>query len=333
LRHRTIMDVSRLAQVSAATVSRAFSGGPVNERTRKRIIESAARLGYVPNIAAASLRGRHPRIVGVASYLVYSENLVQHAILEGISRELEDSDFNIILTPFTSLPRQAWLVSIMEQGLLGGLISVTEGTIGQEPYRNALQHEIPLVTVEYKWPGTPSAEIDQEAGGRLAAAHLLTRTRNLVTFSLQSAQNPNAIDARIAGFKRELARPGTPKARLNVMTCKGLEFEEGKRLGRILAQRSTRPLGVFCATGDRFALGVWQAMHEQGWQLRKDLFLVGFDNIPLSRYATPALTTISQRLEELGKLAAKMVIKEYSGEKVPPERHVLQPVLIERETT
>ena len=202
---------------------------------------------------------------------------------------------------------------------------------------------LPIVTAgSPRLPGVPFVGIDNRKAGALAARHLLELGTDFGVVTLRGRDMSARTDAavpvrlgskeRVAGFVRELSAAGVAGRRGDRRGCRRQHRRGRARAGYELLHRFTAgsPTAVFAVT-DVLALGVLAAVADLGWQVPRDVSVVGFDDIPEAAGSEPGLTTVSQSLYEQGQSAARMALDLVAGREVRSPRITAE--LVVRQST
>jgi LacI family transcriptional regulator len=171
---------------------------------------------------------------------------------------------------------------------------------------------------------------DNQLGGLLATRHLLDlgHTR-IACIAGPSSITPSA--ERIIGYRKALEQAGLPYD--ETLVVRGdYHAQSGLEITQFILKMDPRPTAIF-ALNDLMALGALRASAEAGCSVPKDLAVVGYDDLELSRFTNPPLTTIAQPKKEIGVQAVNMLIDRMSQRNKPPTRLVLPPELIVRRST
>ena len=316
-------DVAGRAGVSVMTVSRVLNGFPgVAEDTRHRVEEAVAALGYRANPAARVLAGGRSRTLGVIA--VETQQFGPSHMLYGIEAAARGAGH--VLSFVTMAPGADEIGATLDHLRAAHV----EGVIVIAPVRPVidavadLDADLPLVVVG----GDPSVRtstvtIDQEAGARMATAHLLGLGHRTVHHVSGPADWIDATERQRA-WAETLEAHGAPPGRFveGDWTAQG-----GYAAGTQLAQDPT-VTAVFAAN-DQTALGILRALHEHGRSVPDDVSVVGYDDIPEAAYLVPPLTTVRQDLGEVGRRGVELLLALVDGG--PAQRHVMvAPELIVR---
>lgn len=331
----TIQDVARVANVSAATVSRALSSPDrVSEATRLRISAAIYETGYTLNQAARSLRQRSARTILVA--LPDIRNPFFSTILDAIEREAARRGYGVLVAnlyfgPETARRLQDYMLSNRADGLLlldGSLDPETLNAIAMPPF------SVPVVLACESIPNSDfhTVQTDNANAAARATQHLLDLGHKRIGHILGPENNVVARD-RLAGFRQAMKKAGhaVPPEWLfrgNFEMASGFSAA-----ARFMALRE-RPTAIFAAN-DEAAIGFLSGLRQHGLQCPRDVSVVGFDDLAVAAHYAPPLTTMRQPRETLGRMAAESLIDilEQSGPPKGPLRIVLNSELIVREST
>ncbi|MEI6102236.1 MAG: substrate-binding domain-containing protein, partial [Eubacteriales bacterium] len=190
----------------------------------------------------------------------------------------------------------------------------------------------PFVTLDDELWNNPasSVRVNHFEGGYIATEYLLRIGRKKIAF-VSEPLILEAIKERFEGYKKAHADAGESYEPSLVVTAQSLydKFKMGLDLGRKAVQRN--PDGIF-ATSDVIAFGVLRALSEAGKQVPKDIALVGYDDVPMAKVATPSLSTVAQPVSKMAEIGISKLVAMMQGEAQQNEE-LLKPKLIIRETT
>jgi LacI family transcriptional regulator len=331
----TLEDVAREAGVHYSTVSRALDptkAWRVSVVTSKRVQAVARRMGYQPDLVASGLkRGRTRTVAIIAGDLGNPGNA---PVLRGIANQLE-------LAGFMSLISETQDDSARLERILNHLVSrrvdaiiMTAARLGDGPMlRRMSRRGIPVVLAVQNVPGLrlPTVTNDDVLGGSLAAQHLLSLGHRRVA-QLRGPLDINSCFERAQGFSKTIAAAGAAEVVVRGTAPTGSP-EEGYRLMRqLLEGKRAPPTGIF-AHHDLMAFGALNAAEERGLVCPRDLSVIGYHDLPHVERVEPALTSIRQPREELGRLAAEMLVQMLNAPDRIPESRRLAPMLVVRKST
>ena len=305
-------DVAARAGVSVMTVSRVLNGFPgVAPKTRRRVEQAVAQLGYQANTAARVLAGGRSRTVGVVaveteqygpSHMLFgiesaaraAGHLVSFVTIEPTGRDMTDTFARLRASHVDGV-----IVVAPVQPLVDAVVDLDVG--------------VPLVVVGGD-PGarTPTVTIDQEGGARLATRHLLGLGHPTV-HHVRGPQSWIDAAARARGWAGALREAGATHQRPLV----GDWGAAGGYAAGIRLARDGDVTAVFAAN-DQMALGVVRALCEEGRRVPTDVSVVGFDDTPESGYFVPSLTTIRQDFGAVGRACVELLLALADGLEVDP---------------
>ncbi|MDR7542629.1 MAG: LacI family DNA-binding transcriptional regulator [Armatimonadota bacterium] len=331
--HVTIADVARATGASVATVSRALREQPeVSAETRRRIIRTARRLGYVPNRAARSLVVRATQTLGLL--IPDGTDPIHGQVATGFEQEATSHGYSVLLANGFDNPiqeRSALRVFAMHRAdgiaLMGSVLSQREARTAVRPS--------PVVFVNGEHPSLAGYEADLSTGClraddpegiKAVVQHLLdSGYRKLVYVGGPgSASDLTRRDTMV----RALAEARAPRPRILVSRSGG--WESVDTVAAAVAQ--SRPDAVVCYD-DKLALRLLDALRVYGIMIPRDMALVGFDDIPFARLANPRLTTVAQPSVEMGRLAAAMLLRAIHTGVIPPSVRLPVRLVIRESTT
>lgn len=307
-----LREIARIAGVSPATVSRALADSRVvAEATRLRVRALAAEHGFQLNQTASALRSRRTGAVGVVIPLGHEAD--QHlsdpffmGLIGPIADALAESGYDLLLSRV--IPGHAdWLAERARAGRVDGLL-----VIGQSDQTDVIEAVAaryrPMVVWGARTAGSAQVTVgtDNEAGGRIAAEHLLARGRRRLLF----LGNPSIPEfaARLRGFR---AAAGTGAVTLPV------HLTTQEAYGEFAAYLDDHPApdGIVAAS-DVIAMSAMRALAERGLRVPSDVSVVGYDDVVVARYTNPPLTTVRQDVERGAGLLVDLLLRRLRGEDV-----------------
>ena len=332
--HATIVEVAKLSGTSLSTVSRVINNSdyPVNEETRKRVLEAAEKLGYRPNNAARTLRMK--KSMYIAAIVPSLNNPFYSSLVSAIELEVLASGYLLQLYSSnndTELENRLLdLIGSVQAAAL--LISSVNWTDDFERKVNALG--IPVVLFDQIPRGYTGhfVRFDFYGAGRMAAEYLLSMGhRNILLGSGEFDRESRRLYRD--GFLAVLDEAGIDRkdAVISVEGSSISGFELGIAIAENMLSRHSLPTAV-AVINDITALGVMKRLELAGLNVPADVSLIGFDDIQYSSMISPGLTTIRQPAEETGRKAAKLAISLVSDPEKSYENEIFHPVLIKRES-
>lgn len=337
----TINDIAEACGVSKATVSYVINGKRVlKSETREKVHLAMREMNYHPSAVARGLSSKRVHTIGVlfvAPDPVESiTNAYASGILHGVLTQAQHYRFNVTL--FT----EAWEDAIasarpLADGRTDGILVVAP-PLTSDVLRGLSSLTMPIVAVAAgKQDGMVTVDVDNYAGSRLAAEHLLQLGHRRVAY-LTGNDDMADYKPRYAGFCDALRGAG-----VEIVP----EFIQLSHLNGSLAFDQTirllshpEPPTAICAGNDAIALAVIEAARSAGVSIPAQLSVVGFDDIPSAAIVAPGLTTIRQPLTEIGATATRLLIERVrqpdgAGDQTPEEQTgvTLAAELIVRDST
>ncbi len=329
--HSTVYDVADKAGVSIATVSRVVnSPEKVNPETRLKVLSVIDQLGYVPKAEAAARARKIAGRIGVLAPFFTYPSFVQR--LRGVASALSALPYELTVYNVDSTARRdSYVTSLALTRRLDGLILMalpfTESTV-----ERLVNHSMETVSIEVTHPLFSSIEIDDHAGGRLAAEFLMNKGHTRLAFigdsDLPEIAFPTS-DRRLAGYRAAIHRAGLELDHAHIGLA-AQSVENAQECMNRMLDMPNRPTAVFCAS-DTQAMGALKAIREHGLRVPQDVAVIGFDDLDIADYI--GLTTIRQHLEESGRLAVEMLLSRLEDRARPIQNVRLTLEVIERNTT
>ena len=329
----TIYDIAKKANVSIATVSRAFNNSSrVSAKTRDRILEISQELGYRPHASARSLAKRQSNLVSAIIPMLTSYFFLE--VLHGVQDRISESEFDLLVY---SAPRMEEVDSMLENALNRGQSAgamLFSSPLDSNRLLQLEQYANPVVLVDLYHEQFDSVATDNELGGYLAACHLLEKgNRRIALLAANPESGPS--QRRVEGYRRAHQDWGVvPDERLIVTPYQedfhGFTEEVGyASMGKLLD--AGYEIDAVFAVSDIQALGARKAIQDRGRSVPEDISLIGFDDIMLSEYVE--LTTLRQPMYEMGRMAADLLLKRIKGLDIPVVHKILAPDLVPRTST
>ena len=340
----TIVEVARAAGVSTTTVSVVLNDSHstvrISEATRAAVKATAAQLGYMPNPAAQSLRRQRTTMLtllvgGLANpfFTDIAASVHAHVAVRGYELNVVDA---------YRLEAELQALDQLRNGSSAGVIVATgrHGTRGQaiDALRELGRGGLPAVIMcdRSPDPAIPAIRIDDEAGAFVMTTHLLNLGHRHIahlTSRLSDLSMPeSSVESdRLRGYVRALTQAGGAYNPAWVLQGEPTISGGYALMQELLARPGPRPTAVFCIS-DLRAIGALRALYEAGIRAPEDMAVVGFDGILLGQFTTPALTTMNQPREEMGRLAADMLFTLLEGRQPLPSEQVLSAELLVRES-
>jgi LacI family transcriptional regulator len=321
----TIKDVARVAGVSVATVSRALNGAEnVLPDTRQRILDVARELRYSPSGAARSLITRRTDTVGALLPDLHGEFFSE--LIRGIDQAARARGLHLLLSSSHDDANEAAAALRAMNGRVDGLLVMSPHADDDFLSQN-LPPNLPAVLLNsgVRSPTQPVFAVDNFGGSRAMTEHLVGIGRRRIAFLGGPATNFEARE-RERGYRAGLGEGREP------WLLEG-DFSEGggQRAGAALLALppKERPDAVFAAN-DIMAIGLLGTLLAGGVRVPEDIALAGFDDIPIARYVSPALTTMRVPIAALGQQALDALADTLESNAADPSATVMPVQLVVR---
>ncbi len=318
----TIKDVAREAGVSVATVSRVFNDSPlVQEETRRHVQQVAERLRFWPNSVARSLITNRTHAIGVLLPDLHGEFFSE--VIRGIDLAARREGLHVLLSSSHSDTHELVTTLRSMRGRIDGLI-VMAPDVGSAPAIRASSWDCPVVLLG---PGGEVPDFDTVAianfdGAYAVVRHLQGLGHKRIATLTGPADNLDALQ-RLEGYRAAMREGGVANTRTLELTG---DFTEpsGYQGAQAMLRLSPRPTAVFVAN-DVMAVGMLGALREAGLHVPRDMAVVGFDDIAISRHLTPPLTTVHVDAYQLGERALHGLVRRNRGEPATARSHEVLP--------
>ncbi|HLO30076.1 MAG TPA: LacI family DNA-binding transcriptional regulator [Anaerolineales bacterium] len=300
----TLQDVASLAGVSIKTVSRVVNNqGEISEATRQRVQAAIDELGYRPNVLARSLVNRRTDTLAVIAWGI--EYFGPSRMMIGIEQQADELGYSLFLSLVSQpddLNSDRILDTLLARRVDGIIWAVPEVDDNRKWLKPGLLDRLPPIVFlsMQSQPGLTIAAVNNFSGARQATQHLIDQGRRKIGM----ITGPKAwweARERFAGWKSTLEEAGLPATSFveSYWAAAGGE----RAMQQLLKQ--TPDIDAVFASSDQIALGALGALHQLGRRIPADVAIVGFDNSPESAFYWPPLTTIYQKLVNVGHIAVQ----------------------------
>ncbi len=327
-----IHDVARLASCSISTVSKALNGtGSISIKTRKRVLKAADELGYRPNPAAKMLRGQKSENIGLFFYPSCIDLFISPfygAVAAGAERVLSSRNYNLLLAG-TQLQGDSHVLPkfIMDRSVDGLLLL---GRMPDDLVDLLVESEIPFVMLD---TAAKSSQIDcvvtDNFNGAAAAAEYLVSMGHRSIAMMAASEDDSSTQARFNAFRSVMMEHSLFDAS---HVLRHLHSEEGGMAAADeFIKRQLPCTAIFCVN-DSMAIGAMKVFKSAGIKIPEDISIVGFDDLYVSRFFHPALTTVRVDQFQMGELGASILLDMLENESHTPCRRIIATHLEERES-
>ena len=327
----TIIDVAAQAGVSVGTASRVINNDAhVAPETRERVADVMARLGFVPNRQARSLAGGKTNIIGVLVPDLSTAYIGE--IMHGIDTELALSQLDLMLfTTHRTATKEANYVANLVKGMVDGLLVVLPRNPAD--YTGTLtRRNFPFVLIDHQGNSEPCPAVGATnwQGAYNATEYLIKLGHTRIGFITGSMDLGAATD-RLDGYKSALHVNRI--AEDPQLIYEGTFFQPDGYAGACALLDLKNPPTAIFASNDAMAMGVMDAVRSRDLHVPEDISILGFDDVPQAALVRPALTTVRQPLEQMGRVATQMLLDRLKNPEQEITRIELPTELIVRGST
>jgi LacI family transcriptional regulator len=330
----TIQEVAEKANVSVATVSRVMNGNyPVKEETRKKVLEIIEELNYIPNMQARELTQQKSSTIGVVVPSI--NNMFFPEVINGIESYIKTKSLSILLScSYDDSDEEKKCVNNLFSRNVSGIIVVSPNTktIKTKFYDN-ISEKMPIVFVNGTSQSTNVSTVsnDEEAGAKIALDYLLDNNHKNILFI--RGKESYSYDVKESVYKKIMVGIGnfSPDNIINIGEGNSDETVDNTADFLVDKLKEHSYTAIF-ACNDFMALGALNACKRLKLEVPKDMSIIGFDNILLSNFTEPKLTTIDQNMHLLGNNAAMLLVEKIECQNKYSKKIILNNYLVKRNT-
>jgi LacI family transcriptional regulator len=328
----SVSSIARHVGVSTATVSRALNDPQrVREQTRNKILRAMEEQGYVYNALAGGLTGKKMTTIGLIIPTI--TNPVFALTTAGTQSAIRQKGYSMLLGS-TEYNYDAELESIalFYEKRVDGIVFV--GAPGNPLSLDFLKKKaIPFIVT---WEVVADKEINLVAFNNVQiASHVTEYLISLGHRRIAMIAGPKAgttrAHQRVEGYLKSMQANGLP-VQDHWIIHRHYTVDDGKEAMKRLLEEAVPPTAVFCGN-DILAFGAMAAAKEAGYRVGKDVSIVGFDDLEMSRMMDPQLTTVNIPAYRMGKIAGELIISMIGKEVLQPQQFILESTLIIRQST
>ncbi|WP_434564944.1 LacI family DNA-binding transcriptional regulator [Thermoanaerobacterium thermosaccharolyticum] len=330
----TIKDVAQRAHVAPSTVSRVIADNPrISKETKERVFKAMEELGYYPNAIARSLASKMTYTIGLIMPRSAEDafsNPFFPEVMRGISVVAHNEKYDLLISTSGNEEEEKQAVINMVKGKrVDGIVLLCSRTTDELiPWLREEKFPFTVIGKPLDSKGVCWVDNDNIGASRLATNYLIKHGHREIAFISGSLEFVVSLD-RLDGYKLALEENNIPFVKELVAQDEFSEDGGYNAMMRILKQK--KPTAVV-VTDDIMSFGVIRAAIDYGLKVPQDVSLIGFNNIPLSAYANPPLTTIDISTFELGVKSAELLLKILKNKDYIAD-HIIVPVkLIERKS-
>lgn len=325
----TIKEIAEMAKVSSATVSKILNGKDqyISEATRQRVLEIVEREGYIPNAIAKSLKMKRTKTLGIIIPDVM--NLFFSELARGIEDAAERKGYSVILcNSDNKVSKEEKYIQVLQEKMVDGIILTASE---QSVNKSLKRRNTPIVLLDRDIlidEEVGRIVVDNMDGAYNATQFLIDKGCKNIGF-ISSADINKSSGQRLRGYEKALLENNLEVDRDKIF-LQSYTIDTGYEGTMDLLSRNN--LDGICCGNDLIAIGSIKALKEKKIDIPKDIKIIGFDDIQISQYLDPPLTTIRQPIYEMGEEAVKMLVSIIENKGIGKTK-VLKTSLIERRSS
>ncbi|MEK3786754.1 LacI family DNA-binding transcriptional regulator [Paenibacillus sp. FSL K6-1230] len=323
----TIKDIAKLANVSHTTVSRALNGSPlIKEETRRRILDLASQLNYIPDYNARSLVLRRSYSIGLffTSISKGTSSSFFADTIRGVNSVI-GVDYNLLVRGIDEYDDY----SSIHRKRFDGMILMSQSETDNPFVYHVIREGIPLIILNRQMSGHGIVNVlsNDKEGAYTATLELIRMGHSRIAL-IEGVEGFKSTQERRDGFLNALMDHDLPVRGEYIVRGDYTMTGGSYAMEQLLVLREP-PTAVFCSNDD-MAIGAMNAIFQQGLQVPGDVSVVGFDDIGFSRYTTPALTTVKRPIEQISARGAEYILSLMNATSCKEEQVLLSTQLVTR---
>lgn len=328
----TLKDVAGLAGVSSATVSYVLNGKrTISDETKSRVYSAIEQLDYVPDLNARSLSMRDSKLIGVVvpqtepgERLMFQNSFYSEA-LGSIEYYARQKGYHILISATDA--NESYLTLAKKRNLDGIIV------IGMYPdkfYQQMKKTQIPIVLIDSYTNDHyyHNVRIDDAYGSYLATKHMLENGHREIAFFAGQLKENGVMKKRMVGYRQALEEFDVAFKDELVFEDQ-IDYESGIVLAKKLLSSGVKATGIIAAA-DILAIGAMKGLYDAGCRVPDDYSIIGFDDLEISKYLTPGLTTVKQQISLKGQRAVELLLNHIDDPNLPKQEAILPLELVER---
>lgn len=332
----TAQDVADVAGVSRTTVSFVLNNVPgmrIGEETRQRVLDAARQLNYHPDATARRMVKGRTSIIGFVLRQtpdqVFSDRFLPQVLL-GLSKAAAAQQYHLLIEPSPPEGDYRDYTRLIRERHVDGIV-LSGPRFDDEELIRLHQEDVPIVLMG-QLPNTdlPYVDVDNVGGAQLATEHLIRLGHRRIGFISNAQLTYTASADRLAGYRTALETAALPFDE-RLVYYGDFTPASGESAMTELLKIDPRPTAVFVAS-DTVLVGALKTIQTAGLEVPRDIALVGFDDVPLSEFLDPPLTTIRLPAYGLGWGAAEMLIRRINQEQIHQPAVLLETELVVRKS-
>lgn len=302
----TLKDVARQAGVSVSTASYSINDSPlISDKTKSRVLKAAKEIGYRPNGIAKNLKEQKTNIIGL--FLSGFTGPTLNEMVEGVQDEVIKNNYEFVVS--ATVDSHKLLVERYVEGAI-----ILNYHIEDDLLLSIADEKMPCVVLdrEIQEPYIKNVLIPNEEGSRLLVQNLLEQGHKRIGY-MTGADYSFDGERRLQGFRQALEEQGIEFLKSDLIRADFTEISGFREMVKFIDSKNRDLPTAFVCGNDEMAIGAIRALQTKQIKVPEDIAVVGFDNIILSNFFTPSLTTIQVPRKQWGTIAAQTLLKMLDG--------------------
>lgn len=338
MKNLTLKNIATALNLSVTTVSKALKNYPdVSSKTKKRVKEYAKKVNFIPNSFAAYLRTRESKMIGVI--IPRLNHFFFNNILKGLISEAEKHGYmTLVLCSEESYELEKIQIQrLLNKSVDSIFLSIADETHDLSHIQDIINQDVILVTIDKysKLTNCSSVIIDDRKAAYNAVNHLIKRGRKRIAHFRGPLLPQNSID-RFLGYKKALEDNDIEFKKELVFICYEISDKEGYSYTQHIIDKKIDIDAIF-TFADLPGIGAIKCLQDNNIKIPEDIAVMGFSNWPISSFITPAMSTVNQSGEMMGRKAFQVFIEERDAKKqnipIKFKKHLIETTLIQRAST
>lgn len=324
----TIKDVAKAAGVSISTASYALNGvDKVSEKTREKVIKIAKELNYTPNSVARNLKTKKTELIGLFVHDINGP--FYDKLIKGIQEVVNIKGYELIVF-CDSGQKPGTSYNFLKERRIDGAIIISSN-ITNEQIQNIASKDFPIVVLDryLNAENLCNVVIDNKKGAKDAVQYLIDLGHKKIGF-ISGPDKSYDNEERFKGYVDTLSSNSMEVNYQHILKGKFTEESGYDAIKNFLKEKEELPTAFF-SSNDEMAIGAIKALQEENYRIPEDVAIVGFDDILISSYIQPKLTTVRRPMYEMGSFSAHILLSMLLG-KSAKSSMILSTELIIRES-
>ena len=340
MKKTTLKEIAKTLNLSIATVSKSLKDYPdVSQKTKKKVLAYAEKVGFTPNIFAQSLKGKATKTIGVII-----PNMVHYffsSVLDAILKEAEKRNYLVItLQTNENLQLETKQVELLlnksVDGIIMSLCNLSDSNLSH--LKKIIDYNTPLVLFDKitKFIDCSKVVIDDIKASYDAVSYLIKSGYKRIAYFRGDLNPQNSID-RFTGYKKALREHNVEFDPNLIFLTPNADFENGYQNAKLLFENTQVKVDAIYAITDLSAIGAITYLNEKQIKIPDEVAVFGFSNWFMSSVITPKLSTLDQNASKMGTATAKILFEEieakFNKKSIKHKKVIIDTEMIIREST